>query len=1210
MLQTKHWFGLFIACFMMMLVLLASPANVYAATISTYAMPSIYTQSTTYALKADSTVIPVVGYTGMYDYAHFSMSGGPVTIEVTALGQSSISSYNISPKKLNLSGSINGNKLTFTLSNDEYVIVKVNDSKELIIAADPSETNKPASSGTGIYNVQSSAYNADPTGTALATTAIQSAINDANAYTGGQGIVYVPAGVYKVGNLQLKSNVALYLEGGAVLRFTGNPSDYTANWHKDSQNRDVTWWIYTQNGSSNVKIYGRGTLDGNGQNAVTNNIGNNILVPIDVSNFTLDGLIIRDSASWAITPIRSNNLTFQNFKVFNRFDAGENDGIDVMESQNVTVQHAVGAGLDDPFSTKTWDQATDISENWPGTPETLSNVTFDDVLSWTYCYGLKVGQGVRQMQDGITFKNSVVYDAAVGIGIHHKYGTAEAKNITFDNIDIERLSYTNDNHRTWLAFFIQNGAGEGGGTVSTIAVKNITVRDQGANPGLLKGLDSSHPISGITLENIYMPGSSTSASNLAGMNILDTGYYSGLTILPTQTPEPIKRTNLALNQPVTVSSDSGSTAGWAVDGKMSTRWGSLRTDTEWIYVDLGSSRKIDEVRLFWEAAYAKSYQIQVSANGINWSDVYSTISGNGGTDDISFASTSARYVRMNATERGTGYGYSLWEFEVYGEDNNLAAGATVTFSSSYDNSNWSDNKLNDGQRNSVSGSYGWTSNNSLSSNHTEYVSLDLGSNHMVNTVNLYPRNDSGQVGRNFPIDFTIQTSTDGVNWTTKVMRTGYALPGNAVQSFVFPSASVRYVKVEGTNLRPNPSDANRYRMAFAEMEIYGVNHAAGASVTFSSSYESSNWSYTKLIDGQRNSVSGSFGWTSNNNLTSNHTEYVSLDLGSNLTVDTVNLYPRNDSGQVGRNFPIDFTIQTSTDGVNWTTRVTRTGYALPGNAVQSFSFSSASVRYVKVEGTNLRQNSSDANQYRMAFAEMEIMTNILDVTPPVSASAIEGTIANSWYVSEVRVNLTASDDLTGVKKTDYSTDNGLNWNLYVSPISLTADGVHTLLYRSTDNAGNIEQIRTVQISIDRTSPTVQFVGAKAYTVDQTVMIACAAVDIVSGIVYNPCTEPLVSSPAYQLELGSHNVTIQVTDHAGNIGTGSASYTVQVTENSLANLIREFVTGPGEQGIENSFLKKLEQRQNDALIHEIDAQKGKRITVEQAGILVRLVQALK
>lgn len=280
----------------------AVPVRVHAATISSYALPSIYTASTVYGLKVDATTIPVVSYTSEYDYAHFSMSGS-ATIEITAIGQASITSYSISPKKLNLTGTTSGNKLTFTVSGDEYLIVKINEGRALVIAADPAETNKPASSGTGIYNVKSSPYNADSTGAGMATTAIQNAINDAANYTGGQGIVYVPAGIYKAGNLQLKSDVALYLEGGAVLRFTGVASDYTVNWHKDSQLRDVTWWLYTQTGADNVKIYGRGTIDGNGKYATSkNNFASNIIVPIGTTNFTLDGPLIRDSGSWAVTP--------------------------------------------------------------------------------------------------------------------------------------------------------------------------------------------------------------------------------------------------------------------------------------------------------------------------------------------------------------------------------------------------------------------------------------------------------------------------------------------------------------------------------------------------------------------------------------------------------------------------------------------------------------------------------------------------------------------------------------------------------------------------------------------------------------------------------------------------------------------------------------------------------------------------------------------
>jgi hypothetical protein len=86
-------------------------------------------------------------------------------------------------------------------------------------------------------------------------------------------------------------------------------------------------------------------------------------------------------------------------------------------------------------------------------------VTFDGLLSWTYCYGLKAGQGFMQPQDNVTFKNSTVYQAAVGLGVHHKRGTATASNIPFENIDIEQLPYTNDSNRTWLALWLLDPAG-------------------------------------------------------------------------------------------------------------------------------------------------------------------------------------------------------------------------------------------------------------------------------------------------------------------------------------------------------------------------------------------------------------------------------------------------------------------------------------------------------------------------------------------------------------------------------------------------------------------------------------------------------------------------------------------------------------------------------------------------------------------------------
>jgi hexosaminidase len=125
--------------------------------------------------------------------------------------------------------------------------------------------------------------------------------------------------------------------------------------------------------------------------------------------------------------------------------------------------------------------------------------------------------------------------------------------------------------------------------------------------------------------------------------------------------------NLAFGRPVTVSStETPSFPGAnAVDGEYGTRWSSDYSDPQWIAVDLGASHSISRVTLTWEAAYAKAYQIQTSADGTTWTTIYSTSSGVGGTDEITDLTGSGRYVRMYGTARATGYGYSLWEFEIY-----------------------------------------------------------------------------------------------------------------------------------------------------------------------------------------------------------------------------------------------------------------------------------------------------------------------------------------------------------------------------------------------------------------------------------------------------------------------------------------------------------------------------------------------------------------
>jgi hypothetical protein len=135
-------------------------------------------------------------------------------------------------------------------------------------------------------------------------------------------------------------------------------------------------------------------------------------------------------------------------------------------------------------------------------------------------------------------------------------------------------------------------------------------------------------------------------------------------------PRAFAATDAILSQgkPVTVSGTESSAfpPGAAVDGNSGTRWSSAWTATQWFEVDLGSAQSVDAVDIDWEAAYAKAFTIQFSTDNSSWTTAYSTTSGTGGQQNLAITGT-ARYVRINLIQRAlTAYGYSFWEFQVYG----------------------------------------------------------------------------------------------------------------------------------------------------------------------------------------------------------------------------------------------------------------------------------------------------------------------------------------------------------------------------------------------------------------------------------------------------------------------------------------------------------------------------------------------------------------
>jgi beta-glucosidase len=267
-------------------------------------------------------------------------------------------------------------------------------------------------------------------------------------------------------------------------------------------------------------------------------------------------------------------------------------------------------------------------------------------------------------------------------------------------------------------------------------------------------------------------------------------------------------TLLSQGRPTTASSteNAGSAAANATDGNDGTRWSSAFADPQWLQVDLGAAQAIAQVSLHWETARAATYKIQVSTDGAAWTDATPVTTGVDGTQTLTLAAT-GRYVRMYGLTRSTQYGYSLWEFQVFGgsaptacSTGNSAQGRPTTASSAENAGTPAGSATdgNDGTR--------WAS----AFADPQWLQVDLGSSQQICGVELHWE-------AAYATAFQIQISLDATSWTT-VYGTTTAAGGN--QSLTV-SGSGRYVRMSGT------ARATQYGYSLWEFIV----HTAGGPTT-------------------------------------------------------------------------------------------------------------------------------------------------------------------------------------------------------------------------------------------------------------------------------------------------------------------------------------------------------------------------------------------
>jgi len=182
----------------------------------------------------------------------------------------------------------------------------------------------------------------------------------------------------------------------------------------------------------------------------------------------------------------------------------------------------------------------------------------------------------------------------------------------------------------------------------------------------------------------------------------------------------------------------------------------------------------------------------------------------------------------------------------------------------------------------------------------------------------------------------------------------------------------------------------------------------------------------------------------------------------------------------------------------------------------------------------------------------------IDATAPVANLSVSGTAGNNgWYVSSAIVSANAADTTSGVDIVEYRVDGGTWQN--GNSATLSADGTHTVVFRVTDQAGNVLTTSTQMVNIDTVAPTIvpsvpSPDGQNGWFVTSPVHVNVSANDTTSGLSTLQCR---IDGGAWQTPPvdvsgdGSHDIECRAEDRAGNTAVWSETVKIDATAPVLA-----------------------------------------------------------
>jgi polygalacturonase len=327
-------------------------------------------------------------------------------------------------------------------------------------------------------------YGAKGDGKTLNSLAIQKTIDE--CVKNGGGTVWIPAGVFLCGEIELKSNLTLHLDNGATLLGSPEIRDYP---NKKSL-------LFGEN-IQNFALTGKGTIDGNGKSFFNADWSfkprpEPWLKFLDCKSLTFRDIRLINSPAHVLDLTECDNVNIDGISIVNDRLSPNTDGIDVRNTRNVRIANCYIETGDDAICLKT-------SIKSPAPKYLTENVTVTNCILKSDDAGLKLGTGSAYLTRNCIFSNCVIQDTRFGIALFMEEG-GKIENYQFNNIIIQGKS----RHKTEYPIFIDIDRKKqeyAFGKIDGVQFNNLSIETRG---NILIGGQKTALIENISFDNVKM----------------------------------------------------------------------------------------------------------------------------------------------------------------------------------------------------------------------------------------------------------------------------------------------------------------------------------------------------------------------------------------------------------------------------------------------------------------------------------------------------------------------------------------------------------------------------------------------------------------------------------------------------------------------------------------------------------------------------------